>query len=86
MFHAFNVSKMDYAVRVWQPWLSKTNITRDDILKIIKKLDPNKAHGHDMISIRMVKLCDASICKPFELIFRFCLESGNFLLSGKKQM
>ena len=33
----------------------------DDNQKIIKYLDPNKAHGHDMISIRMVKLCDASL-------------------------
>ena len=24
---------------------------------MIKTLDPNKAHGHDMISIRMIKLC-----------------------------
>ena len=32
-----------------------------DILKIIRNLDPNKAHGHNMISIRMVKICDDSI-------------------------
>ena len=34
------------------------------IYQIIKNLDPNKAHGHDMISIRMIKLCGISICKP----------------------
>ena len=34
------------------------------ICQIIKNLDPNKAHGHDMISIRMIKLCGISICKP----------------------
>ena len=27
--------------------------SEEDIYKIIKNLDPNKAHGHDMISIRM---------------------------------
>ena len=27
------------------------------ISKIIHNLDPNKAHGHDMISIRMLKTC-----------------------------
>ena len=37
-----------------------------------------------MISIRMVKLCDASLWKPFELIFKSCLESGKFLLEWKK--
>ena len=36
----------------------------DHIRNIIKKLDPNKAHGHDMISIRMLKLCGDSILKP----------------------
>ena len=34
------------------------------IYQMIKNLDPNKAHGHDMISIRMIKLCGISICKP----------------------
>ena len=28
---------------------------KDNIERIIYKLDPNKAHGHDMISIRMLK-------------------------------
>ena len=28
------------------------------ISKIIRNLDPNKAHGHDMISNRMLKICD----------------------------
>ena len=35
--------------------LSSVKITDDDILKVIAKLDPNKAHGHDKISIRMIK-------------------------------
>ena len=36
----------------------------EDIKNIINKLDSNKVHGDDMISIRMLKLCDKSICKP----------------------
>ena len=36
----------------------------DDIIKIIKSLDPNKAHRHDKISIQMIKLCASSIGKP----------------------
>ena len=36
--------------------LSSVKITDDDILKIIAKLDPNKAHCHDKISIHMIKI------------------------------
>ena len=50
----------------------------------MKNLDSNKAHDHDMTSIRLVKLCDASLCKPFELIFKSCLGSGKFPLEWKK--
>ena len=31
----------------------------------------------------MVKLCDASLCRPFEL-FKSCLENGKFPLEWKK--
>ena len=64
--------------------LSTICFTSDDILNIIRNLDPNKAHGHYIISIRMVKLCDASLCKPLELISKSCLESGKFPLEWKK--
>ena len=59
--------------------------SKDDIYKIIKNPDPNKAHGHDMISIRMMKLCDISICKPPEIIFQNCLRSEKFLSKRKKR-
>ena len=32
----------------------------------------------------MIKICDASICKPLELIFRSCLENGKFPTEWKK--
>ena len=59
-------------------------LQKDDILKLAENFDPNKVHGHDKISIRMVKLCDASLCKQLELIFISCLESGKFPLEWKK--
>ena len=59
--------------------------SKDDIHKIIKNLDPNKAHGHDMISIRMIKLCGISISKPLEIIFQNCLRSGKFPPSESKK-
>ena len=49
-----------------------------------RNLDLNKAHGHDMISIRMVKICDDSICKLLKLIFQSCLESDKFPSEWKK--
>ena len=59
-------------------------LSKEGIYKIIKNLDPNKAHGHDMISIRMIKLCGISICKPLEIIFLNCLRSGKFPSEWKK--
>ena len=64
--------------------LSTINFSTDDILKIIRNLDPNKAHGHDMISIRKIKICDTSICRSLKLIFQSCLESGKFPTEWKK--
>ena len=54
--------------------ISAITFTCDDTATLIKNLDPNKAHGHDMISIRMLKLCGKSICKPLDLIFQSCIE------------
>ena len=56
--------------------LTTIDFSNNDILKIIRNLDTNKTHGHDLISIRMVKICDDSICKALELIFQSCLSSG----------
>ena len=64
--------------------LSTVNFSIDDIVKILQNLDPNKAHGHDKISIRMLQLCGISICKPLELIFKPPMESGSFLSEWKK--
>ena len=41
--------------------LSDINIDTDTIIKLIRSLDPNKAHGCDGISIHMLKLCATSI-------------------------
>ena len=64
--------------------LNTINFTEDDILNVIRKLDPSKAHGHDQISIRMVQICDKAICKPLHLIFSSCIESGIFPTEWKK--
>ena len=56
--------------------LSNITFTEKDIEKIIQSLDPNKAHGHDMISIRMLKICGKSIIKPLLITYKKCLEKG----------
>ena len=64
--------------------LSTINFSTDGFLKIIRNLDPNKAHEHNMISSRMIKICDTSLCRPLQLIFQSCLESGKFPNEWKK--
>ena len=53
------------------------------ILKIIRSLDPKKAHGWDNISINMIKLCDVAIVNPLYLIHKKCLDTGRFPISWK---
>ena len=38
----------------------------------------NKAHGHNEISIRILKLCESAITEPLYLIFKNCLSSKTF--------
>ena len=64
--------------------LPSCHFTKDDILRIINNLDPNKAHGHDEISIRMLKICGDSTCRPLSIIFKTCLRTGIFPLEWKK--
>ena len=58
--------------------LSNINIRPKKISKIIQTLDQNKAHGHDDISVRMIKMCGSSIIKPLQLLFNNCVELGVF--------
>ena len=51
---------------------------KEDILKIIRNLNVNKAHGHDDISIRMLKICDSVVTEPLSILFKNCIESGIF--------
>ena len=49
--------------------ISSINLSSSDLSKIIKELNPNKAHGHDNISIRMIQVCGESNIFPLKLIF-----------------
>ena len=44
--------------------LSTISFKDEDVLKIIKSLNINKAHGHNDISIRLLQICGAAVVKP----------------------
>ena len=41
----------------------------DLVMNIIRNLNVNKAHGHDDIAIRMIKVCHESLLRPLSIIF-----------------
>ena len=69
---------------VTDQYLANIEFTKNDIKRIICKLDPNKAHGHDMISIRMLKMSGDAIIGPLFKIFKNCLKCGIFSDDWKK--
>lgn len=58
--------------------LSEINFTNDKILKILRSLVINKAHGHDDTSISAMKLNGQSIIAPQFLIFQNCIDIDSF--------
>ena len=66
-------------------YLANIEFTKDDIKRIICKLDPNKAHGHDMISICILKMSGDTITEPLFKIFKNCLKYGIFPDDWKKR-
>ena len=86
-FNSFSVSHCT-------PWDNNSNVSEiqtyitdsklsslqfiDKDIKIIKSLDTSKGHGHDDISIRMIKVCNLAIIKAFSIIFRICINHIRF--------
>lgn len=56
--------------------LSTITYSVKDIGKIFWSLDHDKAHGHNNLSIRMLKLRGDAMCKPLDMIFNQSLISG----------
>ena len=50
------------------------SFSSNDIPKITWHLHHNKARGHDMISIRMLRICGVPIWKLLEITFKSCIE------------
>ena len=53
-----------------QSRLTSLDFNEEEIPKIIRALNIHKAHGHDDISIRTIKICDESLLKPLILLFQ----------------
>ena len=58
--------------------LTGFSMSDEKILNIIRSLNPNKAHGWDNISVRMIKICDDAVLLPLRLIFESCMTQGVF--------
>ena len=61
-----------------QSRLVSLNFNEDEILKIIRVLNPQKAHGYDDISIRMIKICDKSLLNPLIILFKNSTKSSHY--------
>ena len=61
-----------------QSRLVSLNFNEDEILKIIRALNPHKAHGYDDISIRMIKICDKSLLEPLIILFKNSTKSSHY--------
>ena len=59
-----------------QSRLCTLHFDKEELIKIIRNLNVHKAHGHDDISIRMIKICDKSILKPLILLFENSTKSS----------
>ena len=53
-------------------------IRDDEILKLIRNLNPNKATGSDGIPGQMLPLCDDYVVLPLEIIFQNILENSTY--------
>ena len=60
----------------------------DEIGNIMQGFDPNKVHGQDKISIRILKICGNSLDNTLEIIYNIvykeCLNSSLFSFERKK--
>ena len=47
--------------------IQSITFSESDVIKIIRALDVNKAHGHYNILVRMIKLCNNSVAHPLTI-------------------
>ena len=54
------------------------SIQNEEIILLIRNLNPNKASGSDGISGQMLLLCDNSLVLPFKMIFQNILNTSTY--------
>ena len=64
--------------------VTKINFDEQLISKLIVALNPNKAHGFEGLSIRMLQMGSNSISEPLSVTFRNFLKAGYFPTAWKK--
>ena len=64
--------------------IENVSLNESKIKLILKSLNPNKSHGWDKISIRMIKMCGPALAKPLFTIYKNCLDKGKFPSIWKK--
>ena len=64
-------------------FLSNITFHDNDILTLLRNIDPNKSNGPDMITGRMIRLCDDSIVLPLKIIYTNILKTSKFPDSWK---
>ena len=69
---------------VSQERLGSLDFNEGEILKITRALNITKAHGHDNISIRIIKICDESLLKSLFILFKNSLKLSYFSDVWKK--
>ena len=67
-----------------QARLRSLDYNEGKILEIIRALNINKSHGHNGISIRMIKIGDESLLKTFLILFKNSLKLSYYSDIWKK--
>ena len=62
-----------------QSRLGSLNFNEDEILKIIRALNPHKAHVYDDTFIRMIKICDKLLLEPLIILFKNSTKPSHYL-------
>ena len=83
IFRIYSSTQPNFCYKT-QKRISDTEIKEDDILLIIKNLNPNKAHVWDNVSIRVTQLCGKAIVKPLKYLFESSLTVGIFSQDWEK--
>ena len=66
-----------------QPYKTNTKLSlikfmNKKIINIIRSLNEDETHGHDNVSIRIIKIFDTVIVEPLSIIFNNCINQSTF--------